>query len=142
MIGCLLTISCTGKRPDNLGVTGDRLTDCPSRPNCVNSQAADEGHFVPEFTYTKSRQAAFDRLKKAVLSCERVTIVEEKEDYLRVEFKSALVRFVDDVEFYFPEEKVIHVRSASRIGYSDLGVNRKRVEHIRNLFNTESPNAE
>jgi len=65
----------------------------------------------------------------------RTTIVAEKEDYLHAEAKSLIFRFVDDVEFYFPAtEKLIHVRSASRVGHSDLGVNRKRVEEIRSRF--------
>ncbi|MEN6507422.1 MAG: DUF1499 domain-containing protein, partial [Smithella sp.] len=65
----------------------------------------------------------------------RIKIVAEKEDYLHAEAKSLIFRFVDDVEFYFPaNEKIIHVRSASRVGYSDMGVNRKRVEEIRKRF--------
>ncbi len=136
VIGCMMIISCAGSRPDNLGVTNGRLADCPSSPNCVNSQAGDEDHAVAAFTYEGSRQAAFDQLKKAVSSCDRMTIVEEKDDYLYVECTSAIMRYVDDMEFYFPEENVIHVRSASRLGYSDLGVNRERVEYLRELFNT------
>jgi uncharacterized protein (DUF1499 family) len=76
-------------------------------------------------------------LKKAIESLERTTVIQESEDYLRMECKSAIMGFVDDVEFYFPDEKVIHVRSASRLGYSDLGVNRKRVERLRKLFAAE-----
>ena len=135
MIGCMMTISCAGTRPDDLGVSAGNLADCPGSPNCVNSQAPDEKHGVAPFTYEGSREDAFSRLKKAVSTLKRTEIVEERADYLRMEVTSALFRFVDDVEFYFPEEKVIHVRSASRIGYSDLGVNRKRVEKIRKLFN-------
>jgi len=68
---------------------------------------------------------------------DRTVIVTENDTYLHVECKSAMMGFVDDVEFYFPQEKVIHVRSASRLGYSDLGVNRKRVEQLRELFTAE-----
>ncbi len=136
MIGCMMMIACAGSRPDNLGVTNGRLADCPSSPNCVNSQAADEDHAIAAFTYEGSRQDAFDRLKKALSSGERMTIVEEKDDYLHVECTSAIMRYVDDLEFYFQEEKVIQVRSASRLGLSDFGVNRDRVEHLRELFNT------
>jgi uncharacterized protein (DUF1499 family) len=142
MIGCMVMTACSGTRPDNLGVTNGMLADCPSSPNCVNSQATDEEHAVPAFTYECSRQEAFDRLKTAVLSCDRMTVVEEKNDYLRIECTSAIMGYVDDEEFYFPEEKVIEVRSASRIGYSDLGVNRDRVEYIRGLFNAESIDAQ
>ena len=137
-IGCMMTIGCAGSRPDNLGISNGKLADCPSSPNCVNSQTGDEDHAVAPFTYEGSRQDAFNRLENAVTSLKRTQIVEERDDYLRVECKSAILRFVDDVEFYFPEENVIHVRSASRIGYSDLGVNRKRVEKLRKLFNASS----
>lgn len=137
-IGCIMMTACSGSRPDNLGITNGLLADCPSKPNCVNSQAADEDHAIAAFTYEGSREAAFDHLKKAISSCDRMTIVEEKDDYLHVECTSAIMRYVDDVEFYFPEEKVIQVRSASRLGYSDLGVNRDRVEHLRTLFDEEA----
>ncbi|MFH2067254.1 MAG: DUF1499 domain-containing protein [Pseudomonadota bacterium] len=138
LIGCMIMISCAGQRPVNLGVINGRLTDCPSKPNCVGSQAADEDHTVAPFPYEGSKQSAFHRLKNVLKSFERTTIMEENENYIRMECKSAIMGFVDDVEFYFPDENVIHVRSASRIGYSDLGVNRKRVEQLRKLFAAES----
>lgn len=75
------------------------------------------------------------RLRQAVLAAGDATFVVEGDTYWHLEFRSRLFRFVDDVEFLFDlERKVIHVRSASRVGYSDLGVNRKRVERIRTLF--------
>ena len=143
MIGCVMFISCAGSRPDNLGVTNGRLAACPESPNCVNSQAIDKEHAIDPFTYEGSREAAFNRLEDALKSCKRMNLVEEKENYLRVECTSAIMRFVDDVEFYFPKNKnIIEVRSASRIGYSDLGVNRDRVEYIRGLFNAEAGSAD
>jgi uncharacterized protein (DUF1499 family) len=138
IIGCMMMTACSGTRPDNLGVSNGMLAECPSSPNCVNSQAADEDHAIAAFTYKGSREAAFERLKKSVSSCDRMTIVEEKDDYLHVECTSAIMRYVDDVEFYFPDEKVIQVRSASRLGYSDMGVNRDRVEQLRRLFNADT----
>jgi len=74
------------------------------------------------------------KLRKVIHSMERTRIMEDSERYLRVEFTSAVMGFVDDVEFYFPDKPVIQLKSASRIGYSDFGVNRKRVEKIRELF--------
>lgn len=136
-IGCMMMVACAGKRPVNLGVHDGRLTDCPSSPNCVSSQAADPGHGIAPFRYTGEREDAFKRLKAVVKAYERTTVVAERDDYLHVEFKTAIMGFVDDVEFYFPAEKVIHVRSASRLGYSDLGVNRKRVEKLRQMFTAE-----
>lgn len=112
---------------------------CPKAPNCVNSQAPDEKHYIPSIHYTGTQQEAQYRLLQILESEKRAKITSVQQNYIRAEFTSAFFRFVDDVEFYFPEEKpdekVIHVRSASRIGYSDLGVNRNRIEKIRSKFN-------
>jgi len=137
VIGCMMFFSCAGQRPENLGVHDGRLTDCPSKPNCVSSQAAGGKQTLIPFQYQGEKNAAFERLKKIILSSERTTIVKETDNYLHVEYKSKIMGFVDDVEFFFPKEKIIHVRSASRLGYSDFGVNRKRVEHLRELFTAE-----
>lgn len=114
---------------------GSPLKACPRSPNCVSSQAGDPEHAIAPITYSGSLAEAYARLKKVLTEMKRTTIVTEKEDFLHAEARSFIFRFVDDVEFYFPSaEKVIHVRSASRVGNSDLGVNRKRVEEIRRRF--------
>lgn len=133
-IGSMMIISCAGQRPSNIGVNNGHLADCPSKPNCYGSQATDEDHIVAPYTYEGERKDALVRLKKVVASSERTSIVAETDNYLHIECKSAMMGFVDDLEFYFPDEKVIHVRSASRLGYSDLGVNRDRIEQFRKLF--------
>jgi uncharacterized protein (DUF1499 family) len=111
---------------------------CPKTPNCVNSQAADEEHYIKPIHFTGTQQEAKGRLLKILESEKRAKILTAHENYIRVEFTSTLFRFVDDVEFYFPKkqatETVIHIRSASRVGYSDLGANRKRIEKIRSKF--------
>lgn len=110
------------------------LTPCPSSPNCVSTQATDEGHAIAPFRYRKSRVEAKEALKDIVRTMPRTKLVEEDESYLHYEFTSLLLRFVDDVELLFDDEnKTIHFRSASRTGYGDLGVNRKRMEEIRSL---------
>ena len=125
---------CAGRVP-TLGVESDRLTPCPDSPNCVNSQSQnDDEHFITPIKYTGTRQAARERLLEIIHNTRRTRILRSTEKYIRVEYTSLFFRFVDDVEFYFPEEPVIHVRSASRLGYSDLGANRKRVEDIRKRF--------
>lgn len=107
---------------------------CPSSPNCVSTQALDDGHAIAPFRYRKSRAEAREALKAAIASLPRAKLVEEEEAYLHYEFTSLLMRFVDDVEFLFDEEsKTIHFRSASRTGYGDFGVNRRRMEGIRVL---------
>ncbi len=116
-----------GKRPTNLGVREGKLAPCPGTPNCVNSQSEDsQAQIAPLPAVTIAA------LRQTIEAMERTTIVEATEDYLYAEFQSKLMGFVDDVEFYRdPSANVIHVRSASRLGKSDLGVNRQRVEAIR-----------
>lgn len=124
-------------KPD-LGVENGKLMPCPKTPNCVSSQAADKQHYIEPVYFSGNQVQAKDRLLQVLKSEKRTKILTEQEKYIRVEFTSALFRFVDDVEFYIlekqSEETVIHVRSASRVGSSDLGVNRKRVERIRSKF--------
>lgn len=124
-----------GKRPTNLGVRDGMLAPSPSTPNCVSSQATDEGHHVPPLSFSGDSHAAIQRLKAIVDAMTRTRVIDSRGDYLYAEFSTPLMGFVDDVEFYC-DGKVIHVRSASRLGYSDLGVNRKRVEAIRKAFGT------
>lgn len=110
------------------------LAPCPGSPNCVSTQAQDERHAIAPFRYRKSRMEAKEALKAAIGTMPRTKLLEEDEAYLHYEFTSLLLRFVDDVEFLFDDEtKTIHFRSASRTGYGDLGVNRRRMEKIRDL---------
>ncbi|MDJ0570896.1 MAG: DUF1499 domain-containing protein [Pleurocapsa sp. MO_192.B19] len=117
----------TGERPSNLGVKDGKLAACPGSPNCVNSQSDDAQSKIEPLP-----AVSIAEIKKVVESMERTTVVEETDNYLYTEFQSKLMGYVDDVEFYLDSEaNVVHVRSASRLGKSDLGVNRKRVEEIR-----------
>jgi len=129
--------SFSGTRPDNLGVKEGKLASCPDSPNCVSSQSpkSDEEHHIEPLTYSSSPSEAMEKLKSVIQTMERTNIVTEDKTYLYAEFASSLMGFVDDVEFYLDESNgVIHVRSASRLGQSDLGVNRKRIEVIREQF--------
>ena len=131
----VIIAGCSGVRPTDLGVKDGSLAPCPSSPNCVSSQSRDPEHAIAPFSYTVSTPRAMADLKKVILEMKRARIVDEHDSYIHAEFTSALWRFVDDVEFYFDEgAKVIHVRSASRLGKSDFGVNRKRVEEIRAIW--------
>jgi uncharacterized protein (DUF1499 family) len=126
---------CSGSRPENLGLKNKLLAPCPQSPNCVLSQASDEKHGTQPLAYTGSLEAAKERLSQVILSLGNARIITQHEVYWHVEFTSRWLRFVDDVEFYFVEsEPLIHLRSASRLGYSDFGANRKRVEKIRIRF--------
>lgn len=116
-----------GTKPSNLGVKDGKLAACPGTPNCVNSQSDDAQAKIEALP-----ALSIAEIKKVVDGMEGTTIIEENENYLYAEFKSKLMGYVDDVEFYLGSgTNGVQVRSASRLGKSDLGVNRKRVEEIR-----------
>ena len=111
------------------------LLPCPSTPNCVSSQSLDSAHRVQPLHYESSGEEAWRRLRQVVLSLPRSRIVDDAAGYMRVEFRSAVLQFVDDVELLLDDAaKTIQIRSASRTGYWDMGVNRRRVERIRSQF--------
>jgi len=119
--------------------SGHKLSPCPSSPNCVSSLAEDRKHAIEPLRYSGSRDEARKRLTGILKKLARVNVTVAETDYIRAEFHSLIFRFVDDVEFLLPERgNIIHVKSASRVGYSDLGANRKRVEQIRSVFEGRS----
>jgi uncharacterized protein (DUF1499 family) len=123
------------KRSDDLGVVNGRLADCPDSPNCVSSQSDDPEHRVEPLPLRGSGSEALARLRSVLAAMPHTRIVEEQGDYLHAEATSLVFGFVDDVELLVDEgAKVIHVRSASRVGHSDLGVNRDRVERLREAY--------
>ncbi|MBM4265520.1 MAG: DUF1499 domain-containing protein [Deltaproteobacteria bacterium] len=125
-------LSCAGTRPTNLGVETGRLTACPSSPNCVCSDDRDAGHGIEPFRLAVGSEAGWIAARDAVAAMPRTTIVTERPGYLHAESRSAFFGFVDDLELCLRRDHgVIAVRSASRLGYGDLGVNRKRVESLR-----------
>jgi uncharacterized protein (DUF1499 family) len=130
----VILTGCSGAMP-KLGIKNGQLMPCPNTPNCVNSQTAEEKHAISPIHFRGSQKEAQTALLKLLNLWKRTNIIVTEESYIRAEFVSRVFRFVDDVEFYFPstetEETLVHVRSASRVGYSDLGVNRKRIEQIR-----------
>lgn len=135
LIGGVLMAGCSKTNQAAAESDAFPLKDCPDRPNCVSSIAKDQSRYVAPFAYACDRRKAIGLLVQVLSEQPRATIVEKREDYLHAEFRSKIFRFVDDVEFYFPvDQPLVHVRSASRVGYSDLGVNRKRVETLRASF--------
>jgi len=132
LVTAMPLLSCSGTRPANLGVSDAGLAPCPSSPNCVSSDAPDGRHQVSPFQLALPPDQAWPAVREAVSELPRTRIVTETRDYLHAECRSALFGFVDDLELHLrPGEKLIAVRSASRLGYSDLGVNRGRVETLR-----------
>ncbi|MFZ2631925.1 MAG: DUF1499 domain-containing protein [Desulfosalsimonadaceae bacterium] len=130
MAGLLIVVGACGS--SKIGMQNNRLMPCPDSPNCVSSFETDPSHFVEPIRYKGSRTDAHQKLLSILHAAKRVKVVTSEENYIHAEFTSLIFRFVDDVEFYMDEkEPLIHVRSASRVGYSDLGANRKRAEAIR-----------
>ena len=122
------------KRPGNLGVKDGRLAPPKRTPNSVSSQAdaADSEHYIAPIPFKGDALAAMAALRKAVEGMNGATVIRHEGNYLYAEFRTKLMRFVDDVEFTFDEKSgLIHLRSASRLGRRDFGVNRARVESIR-----------
>jgi uncharacterized protein (DUF1499 family) len=119
------------KRPDNLGVRDGRLAPCKRSPNCVSSQAdpSDLEHYIAPI---RGRIAA---ARSVIESLPRTQVVRAEKNYLYAEFRTRFLRYVDDVELYF-DGKVLQVRSCSRLGRRDFGVNRERVEQLRALIET------
>ena len=121
------------RRPTNLGVKDGHLAACKRTPNCVSSQAdpADREHYIEPIAF----RGSMADLKRAVESMERSTVIKAERDYLYAEYRTKLLRYVDDVELYYDEKQgVVHVRSASRLGRRDFGVNRRRIEALRRVI--------
>lgn len=122
--------ACAGEPPTNIGVLNDRLTPCPDSPNCVSSFETDEEHGIQPLA------APLADIEQVLVGLDEANIVSSDGNYLYAEFTSRIMGYVDDVEFlYDANAGVTHVRSASRLGYSDLGANRNRIEGIRSALN-------
>ena len=122
------------KRPDNLGVKEARLAPPKSSPNCVSSQAdsSDAEHYIAPIPFKGDAPAAMAAVRKAVEGMEGATVIRQEGAYLYAEYRTQVLRFVDDVEFVFDVKAgLIHMRSASRLGRRDFGVNRARIEALR-----------
>ncbi|KOM31302.1 hypothetical protein LR48_Vigan01g085700 [Vigna angularis] len=145
-IGAIFNFS--GKKPDYLGVQKNppALALCPATKNCVSTSEniSDRTHYAPPWNYNPegrknhvSREEAMEELIDVIESTtpDKFTprIVERKEDYIRVEYQSSILGFVDDVEFWFRPGKgyTVEYRSASRVGNFDFDLNRKRIKALR-----------
>ncbi len=132
VISAIPLLSCAGKRPSKLGVSHGAFAPCPSSPNCLSSDASDSGHQIAPFKLTVAPAEAWPVALELVSGIARSHIATERSDYLHLECRSFLFGFVDDLELQLrPAEGIIALRSASRLGYSDFGVNRRRVEALR-----------
>ncbi len=134
IVAFLVVVIMNGRSrsPIQLGVVDGQLAPCPDKPNCVESQTDQASHQLEPLHYECDSQAAWTALQTVIGERARTKVIVNDERYMHCECRSFLLRFVDDLEFlHMPEQKTIQVRSASRTGHSDMGVNRKRVESIR-----------
>ena len=135
--GRLVFLSLTSKAPDAKLVNGT-LQPCPKTPNCVSSQEQGDSKRIAPLSFNSSSEKAWENLRAAIKLSGGV-VRQYDNSYLWATYTSRVFRFVDDMEFrLLPEKKIIHVRSASRVGNSDLGINRKNVEKLRQIFNNIS----
>ncbi|MFC0523365.1 DUF1499 domain-containing protein [Pontibacillus salicampi] len=120
---------------ENLGIRNGKLAPCPNSPNCVSTQADNADKKMEPFPFQGDMESTKAKLKEVITNYSRTTIVEETEDYIHATCQTKIMKFTDDVEFYLDEEnQVVHFRSASRTGYSDLGKNRQRMDEIGKLY--------
>ena len=127
--------NCSGNRLEDLGCVEGRLSPCPNSPNCVSSQSLDKSHYVEPLTYKGTLTEARKALLSVIGDGTNIEMVMVTDHYIHLKYTSKLFRFVDDVEFCFDDDlKIIHVRSSSRTGYFDFGVNRRRIKRIRAKF--------
>jgi uncharacterized protein (DUF1499 family) len=131
----LLAVLSCASNPPKVQLVDGKLRACPSSPNCVSSESDSPSSRVEPLTFQGAPEKAWGDLKETIREMGG-KIQEGHDGYLWTTSTSRLFRFVDDVEFRMvPTDRVIHVRSGSRVGYSDLGVNRRRVERLRAIFN-------
>jgi uncharacterized protein (DUF1499 family) len=139
VLGIFITITSIFSFPQttiavssSLGIKDGYLSPCPETPNCIVSQNANPQNEIAPIEYHTDLATARETLLKVLTVVPRTEVIEHTDNYIRAQSKSRIFQFIDDLEFYLPnDEPVIHLRSASRVGKSDLGVNRRRSEQIR-----------
>ncbi len=132
-----LIVILVSPRPKEIGVKEGKLAPNKPSPNGVSTQMEDEYHKIDPIPFKETLQATHDKIVEAIKAYPRTKIVKDnlEDKYLYANFMSKSWGFIDDVEFYFDEDnQVVQFRSQSRIGYGDMGENRKRMEWIRAFY--------
>lgn len=131
----LAVLSIISRKKPSLGLTNRRLRPCSNRPNCVCSEDKDLPSYIKPLSLSGRAENQWERARQVIREMGG-RIIQEQDSYLWATFTTRIFRFVDDLELRMDiENQVIHIRSASRVGYSDMGANRKRVEDFRSRFN-------
>jgi uncharacterized protein (DUF1499 family) len=133
---CFIVTGCSSMNNSNAGMQNGEFLSSPNTPNWVSSMVEDKVHAIAPIEYIGiDRQEAIKKILAILDKEERCRVITIKADYIHAEFRTKIFRFVDDVEFYFPPDReIIHIKSAARLGKGDLGVNRKRMELLREKF--------
>lgn len=135
-----IAVSCAGKPPTGLGVTTTKttgqskrtLSPCPESPNCITSYIhnGDRGHYMAPIKFSMLTAKAKKKVLNYLENASNIKIIKKSDSYIYAEVTSMIFRFVDDMELYFSSEGVMHFRSASRVGYSDLGTNKSHIKEV------------
>lgn len=136
--GFLGLAACVSGSADGPGLRQGRLRPCPPKPNCVCSEMTDGAHLVSPVPVAAEDWGRIREVARRAVEELGGRVERAEENYLWATFRSRIFRFVDDLELRLDEKgKVVHLRSAARLGYSDFGVNRKRVAALRKLLAEE-----
>ena len=140
LFSVIVLVGCAGVQPANMGLQQGQFAACPASPNCVSSfqpDVEDEHHF-PIYGLADGHQDFWNSLTKAVAALPRTTLISQQQPYLYAQSHSRVFGFVDDVQVYWDiGNQQLYFYSASRLGYSDLGVNRARLEDLVKLLNQD-----
>jgi uncharacterized protein (DUF1499 family) len=129
----LTSTACAGV--ENIGMTEGKLAPCPDSPNCVSTQSEEKGHAMKPLPYLQTREASREKILSILKDMKRTEIVKLTDFYIHVECRTALLHFTDDVAFFLDDTtRVVHFRSASRVGYYDFGLNRRRMKRISEKY--------
>lgn len=121
--------------PKNLGVTNGKLALMPNKPNAVSSQTEEKDKKIEALEFKENLMESKQQVIKAIDNYGNGKIIKNEKNYLYIVFTTGMMKYHDDVEFYFDEsKKLIQIRSASRIGYSDMGLNRERYNKLSKLY--------
>lgn len=138
VLSCGLLVACGSGAPVLRSQSTGVLAACPSAPHCVSSLASDPAQKIAPMRYIGSPVFAREKLGRVLKRMESMgyTVITNEGDYVHATYTTGTMKYVDDLEFVFSQSEpgVIHVRSSSRIGYADLGANRKHVEEVRNAY--------
>ena len=131
----MFVLPYVAQKPD-LGVVDKALKPCDSKPRCVCSfENSDSDHYISPLSYSIPENELREIIKKVLSEQKRFRILAEKDSYFRVEATTLIFRFKDDLELLIDDDnKMLHFRSSSRIGYNDMGTNRRRVENVKSLI--------